>query len=528
MTNVIPSCDKYIERFFKIRTKDGRLANLILNKAQRQLYETIKESYGKKPTRIIILKARQLGISTFTEAVITYFILNSMNTDAIIIAHDGSASANIYNMTKLFVGELPDQLKPRQKLNNARLISFDSDDAKGLKSSIRVGVANDSVRGQTYRYAHLSEVAFWEHPEEAMLAILQCVPQDDKSLVVIESTANGFNFFYDLWTKAVNKENDYIPVFFPWYMDDGYKAHYNGFPLSDYEKEIQERYGLTLEQLAWRRRTIANECAGDEARFRQEYPLTPEEAFIASGASVFNNDIVMRRIKDLTEEGEKGYFKYKYDGLHISKIEWVSDPNGFITIYKHPAEPFPKSVCTAIGADTAGDGEDYFAGHVLTREGEQVAVLHHQMDEDLFTKQIYCMAKYYGSMLAVEANFSTYPNMELQRLGYRHLYMREGYDQIGEAVRDKFGFRTTALTRPYIIANLVEIVREHSEKINDKKTLMEMLSFVKLNGKAQAEEGAHDDLVMSLAIGYEAIKQIPVKRTRKRNTEVDDFFTFGM
>lgn len=525
----IPVCMDYIERFYKIRTKKGELVPFKLNEAQKGLYEVIRENYGKKPVRIVVLKARQMGISTVTEGIITYFTTMSRNTDSVIIAHDSSASASIYNMTKLFISELPDPLKPKQKLNNARVLSFDSDDGNGLKSSIRVGVANDSTRGQTYRYAHLSEVAFWDHPEEAMLSVMQCVPYDPKTIVIVESTANGFNYFYDLWSKAERGENDFIPVFFPWYMDPEYQRPYTGFTLTPYEEDIKQRFSLTNEQLEWRRWCIANNCNGDERLFRQEYPITPEEAFIVSGYSVFNTEIVLEHMRKLTNEGEKGFFRYDYDGLTISNIAWVKDPGGFITLYEKPSHPFPSEITTAIGGDTAGDGEDYFAAHVLTREGRQIAVLHQKTDEDLFTKQIYCLAKYYGSVIGLETNFSTFPIMELNRLKYPYMYVRAKYDRILNDTEDRFGFRTTSLTRPIIIANLVEIVREHTELIVDRDTLQEMLSFVMINGKAQADEGAHDDLVMSLAITYEVIKQIPNGRKKeKRLSEIDEFITFGM
>lgn len=514
-------------RFFKIRTKDGRLINFKLNDAQKRFYEVIKQNWGKKPLRIIVLKARQLGMSTFTEGIITYSTITSRNTDALIVAHDSTASTSIYNMTKLFISELPEPLKPKQKYNNGKMITFDSDDGKGLKSSIKVGVPNDSVRGQTYRFAHLSEVAFWEHPEEAMLAVLQCVPNDPKSIIVIESTANGFNDFYDRWSKAERGENGYIPLFFPWYENEEYHEPYTGFELTEYEKDIKEKYHLTDDQLQWRRNTIANQCGGDEERFRQEYPISPEEAFIVSGSSIFNNEIVLKRMKEVTP-GERGRFVYDYDGLSIRNIRWIKDPNGFITIYQHPQNPFHNRVETVIGADTAGDGEDYFAAHVLTREGKQIAVLHHQMDEDLFTKQIYCLGMYYSSLVGIEANFSTFPNMELQRLRYPWIYVRAKYDQIQNDVQSRFGFRTTVLTRPIIISNLVEIVREHTELIVDRSTLQEMLSFVWLDGKQQASEGAHDDLVMSLAIGYEVLKQIPIYRQREHKEEIyDSFITYG-
>ena len=184
----------FIEEFFKIRDKKGNLVKLKFNYAQERFYEMLKESYGKKPSRFIVLKARQLGISTFTEAFITFMTMFNPNTSSVLMAHLSESASAIFNMTKLFVNELPVTMQPQQKYSNAKEIVFDGDN--GLKSSVRVMVASDATRGSTYKYAHLSEVAFWEHPEEALLALNQAVPMTDDSLIVIESTANGFNYFY--------------------------------------------------------------------------------------------------------------------------------------------------------------------------------------------------------------------------------------------------------------------------------------------------------------------------------------------
>ncbi len=190
---------------------------------------------------------------------------------------------------------------------------------------------------------------------------------------------------------------------------------------------------------------------------------------------------------------------------------------------------------TVIGGDTAGDGEDFFTAMVVDQRGFLCAVLHNQFDEDLYAKQVYCLGVYYHSLIAIESNFSTFPNMELQRLRYPSLYVREQYDRINRGALPKFGFRTTVLTRPIIIDQLVVVVRENIENIQDRETLQEMLSFVRIKGKAQASDGTHDDLVMGLAIAYEALKQIPrsiglPEQTRKepeKNEELD-FFQFGM
>lgn len=504
----------FIEEFFKIRDKKGNLVPLKFNHAQEKIYSQLKEDYGTKPSRYIILKARQLGVSTFTEAFIAFMTMFNPNTNSVIMAHLTESASSIFNMTKLFISELPEGMKPQQKYSNAREIVFDAD-TNGLKSSIRVMVASDATRGSTYKFAHLSEVAFWEHPEDALLALNQAVPMTDDSLIIMESTANGFNYFYNLWQDAVNGRNDYTPIFFPWYVDPEYTRPYDGFTLTQYEKDIKDKYDLTLDQLQWRRWCIANNCGNDEMKFRQEYPISPEEAFITSGTSIFNTEIILEHMKNLKPYIKRGYFSYDYDGLHITNIHWVDDPMGYIKIYKDYA-----GGNTVIGGDTAGEGSDYFVGQVLDREGYLCATLHHQFDEDLYVKQMYCLGAYYHSLIAIEANFSTFPNRELQRLRYPTLYVRETYDQILADTQDRFGFKTTALTRPTIINQLVEIAREHIDRINDAETLQEMLSFVRNErGRPEASEGTHDDLVMGLAIAYEARRQLAPNTVRNRPKE---------
>jgi len=513
MSNYDFTAKDFIEEFFRIKDKKSNLIQLKFNNPQQKFYSLLKESYGNKPSRYIVLKARQLGISTFTEAFITFMTMFTPNTNSVIMAHLSESATAIFNMTRLFIDEMPAGMRPQQKYSNAKEIVFDGEN--GLKSSIRVMVASDATRGSTYKFAHLSEVAFWEHPEDALLALNQAVPMTNDSLIVMESTANGFNYFYNLWQDAVNGRNDYTPIFFPWYVDPEYSRPYDGFSLSPYEKDIKERYNLTLDQLQWRRWCIANNCGNDELKFRQEYPISPEEAFITSGTSIFNTEIILEHMKNLREPIKRGYFNYDYDGLHITNIRWVDDPMGYIKIYRDRT-----NANTVIGGDTAGEGSDFFVGQVLDSDGFLCATLHHQFDEDLYVKQMYCLGTYYRSLIAIESNFGTYPNRELARLRYPTLYVRETYDQMIPNAVEKYGFKTTTLTRPMIISQLVEIVREHIEKINDRETLQEMLSFVRNSkGRAEASEGTHDDLVMGLAIAYEALNQLPTRIKPKHTVE---------
>lgn len=222
------------------------------------------------------------------------------------------------------------------------------------------------------------------------------------------------------------------------------------------------------------------------------------------GKTIFPAQIVSERIAYLRDKKplKRGFFAFDYqDKIIDSSITWVDDADGYIVIYREPVKGYPY----VVGGDTAGDGSDSFTGQMLDNiSGAQVAVLRHQFDEDLYSRQMYCLGRYYNeALLGIETNFSTFPVKELQRLGYYKQYMRQVEDQISHKLRPVFGFQTNKLTRPLIIAELVQIVREQPELFNDIPTLEEMLTFVRNErGKAEAQEGKHDDLIMGLAIAH--------------------------
>lgn len=244
------------------------------------------------------------------------------------------------------------------------------------------------------------------------------------------------------------------------------------------------------------------------------------------GKTIFDARAVSERLKFIPTPLKQGYFTYDYDGLQVTNIKWVNDEDGYIKIYKDKNT----TLKYCIGGDTAGDGSDYFVGQVLSNNGEQVAVLRHQMDADLYAKQMYCLGKYFNeALLAIEVNFDSFPIRELERLKYWNMYIREQNDTFTGAIKKAHGFRTDMFTRPRIISQLVEIVRESTYLFNDKSTLEEMLTFVRNEkGRAEAQQGAHDDLIMALAIAYDAIKQIPQTMTHE-SVEDDEqsFFDYG-
>ena len=228
------------------------------------------------------------------------------------------------------------------------------------------------------------------------------------------------------------------------------------------------------------------------------------------GKTVFDARAIQSRLETLEKPVKTGYFAYDYDGLHITNIKWVNDrDNGYIKLYGLPNTPAYTEYC--IGGDTAGEGSDFFTAHVLdAKTGEQVAALRQQFDSDLYTKQMYCLGKYYkDALIGIEANFDSYPIMELQRLGYTKQYSRAAQDTYTGKTEKRYGFKTTSLTRPTIISRLIEIVREHCNTINDKDTLEELLTIVRNEkGRIEAPEGGHDDMMMGLAIAHHIREQV--------------------
>ena len=224
------------------------------------------------------------------------------------------------------------------------------------------------------------------------------------------------------------------------------------------------------------------------------------------GKTVFDARAIQKRLETIEKPLKTGFFEYDYDGVTISNIRWVSDRNGYIKLYD-----VPRLTQYCIGGDTAGEGSDFFTGHVLdAKTGQQVAVLKHQFDADQYTRQMYCLGRYYkDALIGVEANFDSYPIKELQRLGYPKQYTREAQDTYTGKTEKRFGFKTTSLTRPTIISKLIEIVREHCDTINDKDTLEELLTIVRNEkGRIEAPQGGHDDMMMGLAIAHEIRDQV--------------------
>lgn len=498
----------YIESCLKIKTKSGTVVPFRLNDAQRKLYAVAKRQQDAgKPVRLIILKARQLGFSTLTEGLIFHACATRKNVNALIVAHREDATANLFRMSKLFYDELPAPVKPMLRASNAQELVFENpsklsserEARPGLRSRIRCATAGGRGigRSDTLQCVHLSEYAFWpdgaDGKASTLAGILQAVPSLPGTMVVIESTANGFEDFKERWDAAVAGENDFEPVFFAWFENPDYSMPVvPGTEWTPEERDLKAAYRLTDEQLQWRRWCIANNCGGSLDMFRQEYPASPGEAFLHSGTGVFDNEQIVLRLERLPGPAGRGEFA---DG------EWTESETGAITLYELPEEGVPY----VIGGDTAGEGSDYFTAIVIDNvSGRIAAKLRQKYSEPEYVRQIYALGRFYNdALVAIETNFSTYPVMKLQEMEYPNQYSREREDTYTRQMRKSYGFRTDRQSRPRAIANLVEVFSSHPEWFTDRELLEEMLTFCyNEDHRPEALAGKHDDLVMGAAITY--------------------------
>lgn len=510
-----------IEVAFYIVNKKRETVPFFLNEVQRDFVDKLETLGTSKP--FFILKGRQQGFTSVITAIQLSYAIVRKNFSGFTMADRSDNTMAIFNdKARVVYDRLPEELKPSEKFNSRNELFFDK-----LNSSWRIATATDQVgRSRTLNFVHFSEVAFYE----CSLADLQAGIGEAitaGAIQVYETTANGFNEAKDLWDSGSCHN-----LFYEWWRTQEYRSNeYEYLETTDSwlieRKKVLEEKGLDREQITWYCKKYAGYL--DKSTIKQEYPITPTEAFISSGDCVFDLEALNNQLARVAglQPVKKGYFSYRKTAepivnsngetedvaWKISGIEWVDSRDGCITIHEEPQvktnhEGYVIAKAPyVIGGDTAGSGEDYFTGKVINNlTGATAATLHKQrMDEDLYAEQMYCLGMYYHeALIGIETNYSRHPTRVLQKkYGYPNLYMRQRVDRLNDKVEEVCGFETTTKTKPIIIGELVELMRNDPTIEVDVATLKEMTTFVKKdNGKQEAIDGAHDDLVMAKAIAH--------------------------
>jgi hypothetical protein len=268
----------------KIRPKAGGVVPFSFNPAQLELHRKLEEQKAKTgKVRAVILKSRQLGVSTYVAARFYHRTIRNPGTRCLIVGHEKRASTNLYQMVRRFHDLMPEEMKPSVGTSNAEELIFDKLDSGYL---VTVATGEGAGRSATVQNLHASETAFWPNLAEQFAGLAQTVPDIDDTEVIIETTALGYNEFYSFWRKAEAGGSEFVPVFLPWKSDPGYRARLpEGFEMTSEERALAEVHELDAEQICWRRNKISQLPAPE--LFPQEYPITPDEAFVSDNFDSF-------------------------------------------------------------------------------------------------------------------------------------------------------------------------------------------------------------------------------------------------
>lgn len=478
----------YCKHCVLIRTKEGKVEHLHLNAVQKRFVKVVmRQLQTRKRVRMVVLKARQQGFSTVIHALHYWWISQRRAQKGLVMAHEAESTQALFGMYRRTHDNAPEFVKPETKYASKTELSFPH-----LDSSLRVATAGGRgvARGETLTFAHLSEVAFWPpaYAQHNFNGLIQAVPDADGTFVFVESTAQGVTGkFYELWRDAIAM--GYEPFFSAWFETPEYAEDAPDDFIRTPEENDLAQYKLSDAQLYWRRRKMA---ANGRDLFKQEYPATPDEAFISTGRPVFNPDYIQQRLRNTKSP-------IKRMAVEEGKLE--EHPLGELLVYR---ELDAKSTYF-IGADSGVGvrGGDFSVAQVLDDNLRQVAVWRGIIHPDAFAVILNTLGLYYHTaLICPERNaHGLLTCVKLRDLHYPMIWTEVAEGSLEDSDSIRIGFFTSERTKPLIIDRLRAADRNREIEINDDTTLREMLSFVVTeSGKMVGEAPAHDDCVMALAL----------------------------
>lgn len=498
----------WLRNFVKIVDNSGNMVPFQLNEQQCHFIEDMTKFN-------IILKARQLGFSTMSLGLCLWQAVNKPNTNYLIVSYKQDSSTSLFEKLKQMYYSMPhDKYEfPKVKRDNRGEFLFEN----GSRIQCVVAGLKELSRGSTYQYILLSEFAFYSNHEKILLAIEQSLAKNEESRVVIETTANGFNYFQSLFMSAYKGKSKYKFFFYPWFASaynkqfafeyeeamTWWKTQNKGNKLYSKDLEPDEialhTKGVTLKMITWRRWKLLDMTLQD---FQQEFPSSPFEAFITSGFSVFDQTKIVAVIDnvipslpfaEMTLVIPQSLHKYVGKGLNVYHL-----PKRGKRYYA--------------GVDTAsGSGADDSAMSVLDDDGVQVAVFYsNKVPVHVFASVVNEIGKWYNyAFLVVERNSYGLPMLERLRKDYDYLnlFKHKQFDQRGKR-KNQLGWLTTNVTKSAMITDFKEQFEEDMLLLNCLETLEQMRIFVDTDGRLANKRGDnnHDDCVIATSLAVQGIK----------------------
>ncbi|WP_330111959.1 hypothetical protein VSU16_04705 [Cetobacterium somerae] len=502
-----------IELQFVVIDKDFNEVPFFLNEVQRDFQDNtlgplyIKQLYKEvEQIKIKILKGRQQGFTTYITAFQLCLALTLHGFRGFTMAHDSESTSSIFtDISKGFYDSLIDEIREEPKRSNARELVLESN-----KSAWRVATAGSkrAGRGKKLKMLHNSEKAFWENMRKNAAAISQALTK--YSIEIDETTANGFNEFKEDWDDIREGNSKWLGVFYAWYRTSEYRKSFKGTNYTEYEfleaVENGERFMGVDSKFMKLLNQLLNTAGLDKYQVHwyfdkrlelkdlvfQEYPCTEEQAFLYSGNPYFDIELL-----DLL-------LMKKYKPLEVLN-------NGEIEIYEYPS-PGERYV---IGSDVAegleeADSSTFFILNVRT--GEEVANGEYIMTPDNHGRVLDKYSKMYNNaLIAVERNnhgHSVLNTLENECKASLRLYITQAdAASVKKTQKDKYGWQTTEPSKYFMLDELDTAIRREYIKIKSTRTLKQLRSVIKENGKISVNG---KDLVVAVAISWAVRKSRPV------------------
>lgn len=512
----------------KIITKNRGLVRFgdVMNHGQYDLIRTCERQLATQGfIRIIVLKARQVGISTAIEAVLFAMATILDYFQCLVMSHEKPSAEWILRMTRNYWKTFTFADYYEEEYNGRTYLTW-----RNTGSGLHVATARNVAAGRSFtmQALHASEAAKYDKPDELMTGLRSSIPDEGITAIFIESTANGIgNYYHRTWVDADRGVNEFENLFYPWYKHPQYTMEFRPekqreqykLDLLDNEEIQLRQMGISDDKLMWRRWAIINLCHGDIDEFHQEYPTTPHEAFLSSGRNVFYLPHLLRHYQPWL--GERGVL------VEIkSRIEFVPRGDGWLTKFRDPATDQygyqdREWGHYQIGADpTHTNAGDYACGQIFNRRTlEQVAVYRRKCDPLQFGKDLYLVGRYYyDARIAPEKEGPGYSTVgQLNGMGYPNIWEQtEALAQIdktpGKGSAGLFGWGTNVNTKHLAITHVQHHLSQRVQQIgdttyglliHDKDTFEEMRDYITSEDGLKYENGQgnpYDDTVSATCI----------------------------
>lgn len=515
-----------IESGFYVINKDRQIKPFKFNNLQNEYYDTIwlPDRKARRPNRDDIVKGSQLGFSTVIEAILTVFFLMAPNSWNVTISHEAEATKRLFEKVDFFLKTMEAWLRPfylPDELSTKELGN------KVMNSKFYIGTAGARAfgRGDTIHNAHLSELSRWKDSGKIATGILRAVPANNPyTYIVKETTANGQgNYHHVEWKREKAGLSEFKPYFALWLKDETYKV--TGAKIDKYTHEelyYKRLYPdlMTDERIAFRRKMIGTLGSEDgrppEDMFKQEFPLTEDEAFLFSGNPVFSQE----KLKEYETEAPKPIIRGNLVG--ISPNETIEETDrGWLRLFDMP-EVGGQYI---IFGDTA-QVHDGCSAHVVDKKTwREMAHFHGRITAHHFGDELNKLGHFFNdALIAVEVNNMGQSTIDrLKDLNYPYLYMRERLNVQEKTVTKEYGWATTAKSKPLMIGHLQDLIRTKQIPFIDRETISELVTFIlTATGSMEASEGNYDDRVISLAGVYYILKLNPFVDTAPKKTTVEN------